>query len=228
MPQVAIFIGPPGSGKDTQAELLSVEYGFTLVPTSQIIRAQFAEHPDDPMILQEKQLFDAGKLNTSEWVAGLVLEFVRARVAEGKSVVLAGSPRNVPEVRVELEEFLTLFGVHGIGVFHLQLSELEARARIAKRRFCRANNHTIPGTPEFAHLTVCPHDQSEFFVRPLDDVSLQDVRFAAYRELTEPCLAVLAEAGCAVHAIDASKTIQSIHQDIVGILERQREPTPTL
>lgn len=228
MSQVAIFIGPPGSGKDTQTEFLHEEYGFVTMPSSQIIRAKFAESPDDPVIVREKELFDTGKLMTPEVVVEWMMEFVRVQASQGHSMVFSGSPRTPHEARVEAVELPKLFGPRGVVVFHLQLDEQEARARIAKRRFCKAKNHVIPGTPEFEHITTCPKDQSELFVRPLDDATLQDTRFAEYRELTEPCVQILQEAGCAVHVIDASKTIQGIHQDIVGILERSKDPTPIL
>jgi adenylate kinase len=226
--QVSIFIGPPGSGKDTQAELLHEEYGFVTMPSSQIIRAKFSENPSDPVMIREKENFDTGKLVDPNLVSAWMMEFVALQAGQGKSMVFSGSPRTPHEAHVEAVELPKLFGIHGVVVFHLQLSEQEARARIAKRRFCKAKNHVIPGTPEFAYLTHCPKDQSELFARPLDDASLQDTRFAEYRELTEPCIQILRDAGCSVHTIDASKTIQSIHHDIVSILERSKEPTPTL
>lgn len=224
--QVIIFIGPPGSGKDTQANLLVEEFGMVQMPSSQIIRKAFADNPNDPEVQHERMLFDTGKLNSPEFVARVMIAFVREQAAQGKSLIFSGSPRTVREAEVEIQELAHLYGLEHITLFHMQLPEDEARRRIASRRFCRANAHPFPGTPEFAHLTTCPKDGSELYIRPLDDASLQDVRFAEYHMRTEPCLEVIRNTGVAFHEIDGSKTIQGIHQEIIGVLERQREPIP--
>jgi adenylate kinase len=224
--QVIIFIGPPGSGKDTQANLLVEEFGMTQMPSSRILRAKFAENPDDPVIAHERELFDTGKLNSPEFVANAMLEFVGDHAAKGESLIFSGSPRTVGEAEVEIPALAELYGMEHITVIYLNLLEEEAKRRIASRRFCRANGHPIPGTPEFSHLKTCPIDGSELYVRPLDDASLQDTRFHEYRTLTEPCLDIMRKQGLNIYELDGSKTIQAIHQEIIGILERHRTPVP--
>ena len=224
--KVVIFIGPPGSGKDTQANLLVEEFGMVQMPSSKLLREKFATNPDDPEVVHEQELFDTGKLNSPVFVANVMLDFVRACAKQGKGIIFSGSPRTVGEVKAEIPVLSELYGVQHVTVLFLNLEREESKRRIAGRRFCRANSHPVPGSSEFSHLKVCPLDGSELYARPLDNPALLDTRFKEYHMLTEPCLAVLKEAGFTIHELDGSKTIQGIHQEIIGILERQRNPVP--
>jgi adenylate kinase len=221
-----IFVGPPGSGKDTQAGILVEEFGMVQMPSSQIIRKAFADNPDDPVIQKEKILFDTGKWNSPDFVAGLMLDFIRACAAQGKGIIFSGSPRTVPEAEVEIPELAKLYGMDHITILHLNLDKDEARRRNITRRMCRANSHPFPSTPEFSHLKVCPKDGSELYTRAIDNAEIFEVRWNEHVTRTEPCIEVFTKAGLTVHEIDASETIQGIHQEIIGILERQHEPVP--
>ena len=224
--KVIIFIGPPGSGKDTQANLLVEEFGMVQMPSSQIIRKAFADHPEDPVVQKEKILFDAGKWNSPDFVARLLLEFIRAQAAAGKGLIFSGSPRTVTEAEIESAELAKLYGLENVTVLHLNLDKEIALGRNVTRRMCRANSHPVPGTPEFSHLKVCPKDGSELYTRAIDNAETFEVRWNEHVTRTEPGAEFLKKAGLAVHEIDGSKTIQGIHQEIIGILERQREPVP--
>jgi len=224
--QVIILIGPPGSGKDTQAIRLEEEYGLVQVPSSKIIRAKFTENPDDPILQREKHLFDTGLLNTPELVAEWIMEFVRPLAAQATGLVFSGSPRTPHEAEVEFPELLKLYGDRNVRVILMLLSERDARERIAGRRFCKANKHPIPNTPEFAKLTTCPKDGSPLERRALDDASLQDTRFKEYQQLTEPSLKIAEKYGVRIFPVNALRPIEEIHHEIVDIIERHRLPVP--
>jgi adenylate kinase family enzyme len=196
------------------------------VPSSQIILDKFAANPDDPIIQREKQRFDDGFLTAPELVGEWIMDFVRSVKDSDQSLVFSGSPRTVPEGKVELEGLNELFGLQRVFAVHLRLDEKEARRRIAGRRLCRANKHPIPGTPEFASLTVCPKDGSELYVRPLDDASKLDERFREYTKLTEPTIDLLRNAQMPFFEVDGGQSIEALHQEIAAIIERRQTAAP--
>lgn len=155
-PKAFIILGPPGSGKDTQAERFVQEKGYRQVPSSALIRKKFAENPNDPFIQEQQRVFAAGDLNDAVFVAHIILDFVHEH--EGENLVFSGSPRTPHEAHEEFSEFLRIFGPHGVVVALLQVRYEELLRRTTTRRSCRAHDHLIPGAPEFAHLTVCPQD----------------------------------------------------------------------
>lgn len=225
-PQAVFFVGAPGSGKDTQAGLLIEEFGFIQVPSSKLILAKFAANPDDPVIREEKRKFDTGELNSGPFVAEIMMEFVRPLAAQGKGLIFSGSPRTVFEAEIEVPEMVKVYGADSVLVINLVIPDEVASSRIATRRLCRAHNHPIPATPEFASLTTCPKDGSELYVRDLDDPSKTGTRFSEYRKLTEPTLNTFRANGVPIFPVDAAQSIQAIHQEVVGALERRSTAVP--
>ena len=122
---------------------------------------------------------------------------------------------------VEFPELLKLYGERNVRVIHLVLADDQARARIRKRLFCEAQKH--PYSTDDG-LTVCPKDGSPLKRRALDEEAVQDVRFKEYHERTEPCLEIAKQSGVSVFDIDASRDLETIHHDIVEIIERHRMP----
>lgn len=219
--QVNVFIGPPGSGKDTQAVWISEEYGAIQVASSALIRQELAENPTDPVVVKEQERYDAGLLNSPEWVTELIIKFVRQHAAQGDGLTFSGSPRTPYEAEMEFPELLALYGERNVRVFHMPLTDEQALGRIAKRLLCKQNKHPY-STDE--GLMVCPKDGSPLERRALDAPELQQTRLNEYHTQTEPCLAIATRLGVAIFEIDAMKSPEAIHYDIVGIVERHRMP----
>lgn len=224
--QVVILVGPPGSGKDTQAERLVQEFGFVQVPSSRIIRAKFAENPNDPVIQEEKRKFDSGLLNDPVLVGEWIMEFVRPLAEAEKSLVFSGSPRTPHEAQVEYQALVDLYGREHVVLIYLDIDVQEASRRIAGRRFCQLHGHVISGAPEFAHLVVCPQDGSALAARELDDASLIPTRYHEFNTLTLPVVEIAATFAIATFHLDGKKTIEGVHHDIAEIVERRHAPVP--
>ena len=76
---VVILIGPPGSGKGTQADLLAEKFGLFHLETSKIIEEKIKQASlDDKILMREKKIWETGKLNTPE----LVLKWTSEKVEE--------------------------------------------------------------------------------------------------------------------------------------------------
>ena len=224
--KLVIFIGPPGSGKDTQANLLVQEYGFVQVPSSRIIRAKFAAHPNDPVIRAQQKIFDEGKLNDPVLVSEWILEFVRPLAAQGKSLVFSGSPRTPYEGEEELPALQKLYGRENVVLIYLGIDLEEIKKRIKDRRFCKANGHPVSGAPEFAHLKVCPIDGSPLERRALDDPHLILTRVEEFTTLTYPVVDIARKFGIPIFNVDGKQTIEGVHHQIANIIERRTTPPP--
>ncbi len=220
--QAIFFVGRPGSGKDEQARRLVDEYGFQPVPSSQLIDQEFKAHSDDPDVQNEMARNKAGLLNSPKFVAKLIMRFVESHAAEGAGFVFSGSPRTIEEAEVEIPAMQKLYGSENVILVMLVLDKEVARWRIEHRRICRAHKHPVPWTPETEKLTTCPIDGSELFVRPLDAPELVDTRFRKYEELTEPTLKIFEKYGVPFFPIDATKSIEAMHQDVAVAVERRQ------
>lgn len=217
--QIIILIGPPGSGKGTQAEMLAEKLGLFHFETSKIIEKKFKNaDPSDEIISAEKENWKAGKLVTPKLVFEWIMDKVKELAGEGRGIVFSGSPRTLYEAENELPIFEELYGRENIQAVSIKLAEEESVKRNSKRRICAANRHPIPNFPEFENIAKCPKDGSEIITRFLDNPETIKVRYETYLKETEPVLAFLKERGYAIAEINGEQPIDAVFNDILGKL----------
>jgi adenylate kinase len=89
-----VLLGPPASGKGTQAKRLVERLGVPQISTGDMLRA--ARAAGTPLGKQAAEYMSAGKLVPDEVVIGLVAERIREEDAQ-KGFILDGFPRTVPQ-----------------------------------------------------------------------------------------------------------------------------------
>ena len=170
-----ILVGPIGSGKGTQAELLAERFGLFNFETSQIIEEKIKNaDATDEVMMREKNYWETGILNTPELVKQWVLEKIEGLYKQGLGIVFSGSPRTLEEAEAELPVLESLFGKENVKIVHIQFTEDESIKRNSHRRICKANRHPIPNFPQFQNITTCPRDGSDLITRLLDDPEDKD------------------------------------------------------
>ncbi|MEA5532731.1 adenylate kinase [Crocosphaera sp. XPORK-15E] len=97
-----IFLGPPGSGKGTQAQLLSEQLQIPHISTGEMLREAIAQQT--PLGHQAQSYVDKGELVPDELLLGLIKERLGQDDAQ-TGWILDGFPRNVPQAKF-LEQLL--------------------------------------------------------------------------------------------------------------------------
>lgn len=116
------FIGSQGSGKSTQAKLLSQFLKIPVIATGDIFRSLAKK--GDKLGKRVKQDLDEGKLVDDETTAQIVDERVRKPDCQ-KGFIMDGYPRTLDQIK--------LFDPGFDKVFYLKLSDEEATKRLLKR-----------------------------------------------------------------------------------------------
>jgi adenylate kinase len=114
-----IFLGPPGSGKGTQAKLLAERLGVPAISTGEILRAAVRE--GTPLGLQAKAIMEAGELVPDD----LMIDLIRGRLAgpdAARGFLLDGFPRTVDQAEA-LERLLAGNGTPLTAVLNLSVPE---------------------------------------------------------------------------------------------------------
>ncbi len=89
------LVGPPGSGKGTQARLLAERYGLDPVSTGQLLRDLAARHT--PIARVVRGLLEAGRLVPNRIVLDVVRKRLAALEAAGRGWIMDGFPRTTPQ-----------------------------------------------------------------------------------------------------------------------------------
>src|SRR3989338_4851131 len=95
MSKAIVVIGPPGSGKGTQAELIAGHIGGVWYDTGTKIREHLAK--GDVLFDGYAKEYAEGKLMDPNITLQMVLADIKEVFASKKSVVLSSSPKSVTE-----------------------------------------------------------------------------------------------------------------------------------
>jgi len=136
-----ILLGRPGSGKDTQAELLVKKFGLIHIITSKLIKQALASprknlklDGDVYNVEKERELQKSGELVSFKFAAALVESEIRKIAAERRGAIMSGSPRTLVELKEELPLLKKLYGNDSIYFFHVAISPKEVYVRNLKRQ----------------------------------------------------------------------------------------------
>jgi adenylate kinase len=124
-----VLLGPPGSGKGTQAAMLSRKYGIPAISTGDVLRAQV--QAGTPLGKRVKAYLDRGELVPDN----LVVDLIQHRLSDPDTqhgFILDGFPRTLPQAQA-LDAMLTALDRPLDAVLYLQLDPQAVRERLGQR-----------------------------------------------------------------------------------------------
>ena len=196
-----ILLGPPGSGKGTQAQRLVQRYGILQLSTGEMLRAAVAAQT--PVGVQAQDIMASGGLVPDEIVIGIISDRLDQADA-AKGFILDGFPRTVPQAEA-LDELLKKKHMRLDAVIELRVNESALLRRVETR----------------AAETRARGEQ----VRADDTHEVLKKRLASYRELTEPLVHYYSERRKLL-TVDGMMTIEHVTREINRIFPPYGSPKP--
>lgn len=189
-------MGAPGSGKGTQATLVSDRLSLYYLETSKLLEAAFNSPKTKSVIgadgkrylmAAEKKIWLSGRLNSMPFTLSLISEKIKRVFEGGDGLLLAGSPRRVSEAELLMPFLTKLYGKQNIRTVLLEISAKESIFRNSHRKLCTLMRHPILYSRENAKLNYCPIDGSKLVARKgLDDPKTIRIRLETYKQETLP------------------------------------------
>ncbi len=211
-----ILLGPPGSGKGTQAKRIEQSRGIRHLATGDMLRAATASGTEIGM--RVKGIMDSGQLVPDE----IMIDMIALRIAEpdcSAGFILDGFPRTVPQAQA-LDQMLAK---RNLGLDHVILIEVDEAALIDRLagRFscaqCGASYHEHYRRPQTEGVCdVCGSRQ--FVHRPDDRPEAVRARFEVYRRQTAPILPYFRDRGL-LRSVDGMADIDEVTRQIEAVLE---------
>lgn len=147
-----IFLGPPGAGKGTQAQILSNTYQIPHISTGDILREAVKEQT--PLGQKAQSYMDQGELVPDD----LILDLIKERLSQSDTAqgwILDGFPRNVSQASF-LEKLLTELDLAADCVLNLEVPDEVLVERLLARKRKDDNEETIRRRLEIYHKDTVP------------------------------------------------------------------------
>ena len=174
-----MFLGAPGAGKGTQAEIVSLRLGIPAISTGVIIRE--AVEKGTEMGLKAKKSLALGTLVEDDVVIGIIKD----RLADPdckNGFILDGFPRSVPQA-----EALDAMGVELDCVISIEVPDEAITQRMGGRRVCTncGASYHVTANPSKDGVN-CDKCRIPLTTRKDDVPEIVLSRLAVYHETTEP------------------------------------------
>lgn len=213
-----MVLGPPGSGKGTQAKLLAGKFGFFHFITSQVGKDYIATH-DDPETQKQMENYKTGLLYDPPWVIKVIKEKTEEVFKNYNGIVYDGSPRTLPEAEFLYQFLSDLIGKKNIKIIEVAINDEETKKRLAKRLICDKNSeHVFIRSEKLKAGDFCPEGDGVLSERDLDNPDLFTKRISEYRNQTIPALNFLKN-NYTVITINGEQSIENVYQDIIKSLD---------
>jgi adenylate kinase len=210
-----ILLGPPGSGKGTQAQKMTERYNIPQISTGDILRGAVKERT--PLGVEAQGYMDQGRLVPDEVVVGIVRDRLKASdCAEG--FILDGFPRTLPQagaLDATMQELKRTID----HVVSIEVDKEELLKRLTGRRTCRtcgAMYHLIFDPP--TRDGICDKCGGELYQRDDDQEKTIRERLQVYEEQTAPLIAYYREKKL-LRTINGVGEIEEIFRAIVKAIE---------
>jgi len=207
---ILVFLGPPGSGKGTQAKRFSVDRGIPQLSTGDMLRRAIASGTDLGKSAQE--YMSKGSLVPDEVVIGLI----RERIAESdcrNGFILDGFPRTIPQAQA-LDALLRSEALKVQAAVLFEIADGVLVSRLTGRRTCLkcgAMYHVETMRPRKSG--VCDQCTTELVQRDDDREEVIRKRLAVYHDQTSPLEKYYREKGI-LQSLDATQAPDAVYASL--------------
>ena len=209
-----ILLGPPGTGKGTQAAKIVEKYKIPHISTGDIFRDNIKRGTELGKKAQE--YMNRGELVPDDLVIEIATDRLLADDCKD-GFLLDGFPRTVYQAE-KLDEFLASHGGMIDHVIDIAVDKDELMSRLTGRRVCKAcgaSYHVVNIPPK--KEGVCDVCGGELIQRADDNAETVANRIEVYEAQTMPLIAYYEKAGNISH-IDGATGLDSVFADIVQAL----------
>jgi adenylate kinase len=212
-----IIIGPPASGKGTNATKISEKYNIPHISIGQLLRNILES--DSPYIAEIKSAMEKGEIVRDE----IIKEIIEKRLAEEdakKGFIIDGFPRNLTQIDI-LFEILEKHKRNLDGVIFIDLDKEELIKRTLTRLVC--SNCGKNFSKEYYLEKTCDNCGEMLTVRA-DDQNFQTIetRYNNYLEYSLPVIKFFKTQGL-LYEIDGNQDMEKVYNDIETLLENLGE-----
>lgn len=205
---VIILLGPPGSGKGTQAKRLSLDYGIPQISTGDLLRENMAAQT--LIGLKAKDFVQSGHLVPDEIVLNMLFDRIDKEDCQ-RGFLLDGFPRTIPQAD-QLAQHQSM--KTKLFVLSLEVPDKEIVKRASGRLTCQKCGtiyHKETSPPK--RQNICNKCGEEVRRRVDDDPEVVYKRLKVYHDQTKPLIEYYDHRGL-LTAFDGTQSLEKVHEEL--------------
>lgn len=212
-----VLLGAPGSGKGTQAEMITRHFGIPVTSPGAILRRE--KDLGTPLGMETAEITQRGDLVPDKIIVELIEDWLRLHGSHG--FVFDGFPRTLPQAESLLSILARLRTALDLAIW-LEVNENTVRDRISGRLQCRSCGFTTSvSSAKFAERSVCPYCDGPLVRRSDDDPTVLQARLREFNVKTQP-LADFYNKMSILRRIDGNRDRESVFADVSRLIEDKR------
>jgi adenylate kinase len=210
-----VLLGPPGSGKGTQAKRLSKMYNILRISTGEILRDEVRK--ETPLGKEARAFMEKGELVPD----GVIIQIIHQRLRGDGGFILDGFPRNINQAHI-LRRMLQDMGATLDGVINLKIRDTLLIQRLSKRRVCK-------GCGLEYHLEFkppreegrCDRCNGKLYTRKDDEEDTVKNRLRVYKRESKSLIDYYRKEGILLE-VDGELGIDEVFEGILRSIDRKR------
>ena len=213
-----LLLGPPGSGKGTQAERLQEDFRLPYYATGEILRVAVREGTE--LGSKANEFMDRGDLVPDEVMVGVIADRISSEEA-ADGFILDGFPRTIAQAEA-LDAKMEELGRQLTAAILIEVSDAEVIRRLSGRRTCVKEGHVFH--VEFdppKNEGICDICGARLEIRTDDEPEVVRNRLQQYHEKTEPLVSYYETRGI-LRRVDGERDPDEVNDRIRAMLATLR------
>lgn len=219
MQKIIIMVGPPGSGKGTQAKKIAAKFNYGHISTGDLLRNLAGKKDVTPEEKQAVEQIKTGQLAPDWLIYQLTFSEIEKYLNNGQGVILDGAIRKIEQAQ-EFDNFFESKNLNSdVLVLEIFLSDEDSLNRLTKRRVCNNCGEIVPWLPETKDIKVCPKCGSELTTRQDDKPEVITKRIEDQgNQALNPILDYYKERGV-LKIVEGNQSIENVEKELEKILK---------
>ena len=216
MKTILIFFGAPGSGKGTQAKILSEKNKLPTISTGELLRQEIKERTK--LGQKVENIISKGEYVSDNIIANIILKRTKNKDAKN-GYIFDGYPRN----KKQLDNLIKNFNLGKARVFAVlvNVGDKEVKKRLGGRRVCGCGmTYHIKFNPP-KKKNVCNQCGEKLHIRKDDKTSVIADRLKIYHKEVAPLLKYWDDDGRLIK-VNGEQDIKKVQKDIVKELKKYK------
>jgi len=218
-----VFIGPPGAGKGSLAQLCKERLGWHTLATGDLCRAHIASQTEIGKEIDFS--IKSGKLVSDETIAQMVTQWLSENINDVPALILDGFPRTYKQACLFEEILRTRLPYCRLQVVELFLADASIIKRLGSRRLCSNTEcqaiYTYADTTLAPQVTdVCDTCNNMLIQREDDNPDVIEKRLQEYRKHADPLLRFYYEKPEFLGSLHVDKPLEDVYKAFMALLDK--------